>query len=57
MGAAQGLGGLGRTLGPTWGGALFGIAFGLPFAATAIVASLTIVAGVSVRKSLLTIDK
>jgi MFS family permease len=54
MGAAQGLGGLGRTLGPTWGGALFGIAFGLPFAATAVVAALTIVAGVRVRKSLLT---
>jgi DHA1 family tetracycline resistance protein-like MFS transporter len=54
MGAAQGLGGLGRTIGPTWGGALFGIAFGLPFAATAVVATLTIVAGLSVRKSIST---
>ncbi len=50
MGAAQGLGGLGRTIGPTWGGFLFGIAFGLPFALTAIVISLTIIAGVVLRK-------
>lgn len=50
MGAAQGLGGMGRSIGPTWGGILFSIAFGLPFALTAIVVSATIMAGIIIRR-------
>lgn len=42
MGTAQGLSGLGRMIGPTWGGALFAIYFGVPFVATALVVSATI---------------
>ena len=37
MGTAQGLSGLGRAIGPTWGGFLFSVNFGLPFIATALV--------------------
>ncbi|MEX0993918.1 MAG: MFS transporter [Balneolaceae bacterium] len=42
MGTAQGLSGLGRAIGPPWGGALFSIYFGLPFVATALVVSATL---------------
>ncbi|MEX2601827.1 MAG: MFS transporter [Balneolaceae bacterium] len=42
MGTAQGLSGLGRMIGPTWGGALFAIWFGVPFVATAAVVGITI---------------
>lgn len=42
MGASQGLSGLGRMIGPTWGGALFAVYFGLPFVATAVIVSATI---------------
>lgn len=42
MGAAQGLSGLGRMIGPTWGGVLFSVWYGLPFVATAIIVSATI---------------
>lgn len=42
MGTAQGLSGLGRMIGPTWGGALFAVTFALPFAATALVVSATL---------------
>lgn len=42
MGASQGLSGLGRMIGPTWGGALFAIYFGLPFFATALIVASTI---------------
>lgn len=35
MGTSQGLSGLGRMLGPTWGGFWFGIYYGLPFFITA----------------------
>lgn len=42
MGASQGLSGLGRMIGPTWGGALFAVYFGLPFAATALIVTTTI---------------
>jgi len=45
MGTAQGLSGMGRMFGPTWGGALFAIHFGLPFVATALVVSATIWVG------------
>lgn len=42
MGASQGLSGLGRMIGPTWGGALFAAYFGLPFIATAVIVAGTI---------------
>jgi MFS transporter, DHA1 family, tetracycline resistance protein len=42
MGASQGLSGLGRMIGPTWGGALFALYFGLPFVATALIVASTI---------------
>lgn len=35
MGTSQGLSGLGRMIGPTWGGFWFGVYFGLPFYITA----------------------
>lgn len=42
MGASQGLSGLGRMIGPTWGGALFAVYFGLPFVATAVIVGATV---------------
>ncbi|MEX0681763.1 MAG: MFS transporter [Balneolales bacterium] len=42
MGLSQGLSGLGRAIGPTWGGLLFGMMVYLPFYATALVLSVTI---------------
>lgn len=46
MGTSQGLSGLGRAIGPTWGGALFGISVGLPFLATSAIVALTILTGI-----------
>jgi DHA1 family tetracycline resistance protein-like MFS transporter len=45
MGTSQGLSGMGRMFGPTWGGALYSIAIGLPFWATSIVLISTIFIG------------
>ncbi len=45
MGASQGLSALGRTIGPTWGGFLFGVSFRLPFLATAAVLLSTVFVG------------
>jgi len=42
MGIAQGLSGLGRAIGPTWGGFLFGVAVYLPFYLTALTLTATI---------------
>ncbi len=42
MGTAQGLSGLGRMIGPSWGGAMFAIAYAIPFVATAAIVSGTI---------------
>jgi len=42
MGTAQGMSGLGRMIGPTWGGALFAVYFGLPFVATAAIVAGTV---------------
>lgn len=42
MGASQGLSGLGRMIGPTWGGALFAVYFGLPFVATSLIVGATV---------------
>lgn len=51
MGTAQGLSGLGRTIGPTWGGFLFGFSPYLPFYLTAIVLILTIWIGLKMVRS------
>ncbi len=45
MGTSQGIASLGRVLGPTWGGFLFGFSYRLPFLATAAFLSLTIFVG------------
>lgn len=50
MGTAQGLSGLGRMIGPTWGGALFAVTFGLPFVATALLVAATIWIGFQLMK-------
>lgn len=42
MGTAQGMSGLGRMIGPTWGGALFAVYFGAPFVATAAIVGGTV---------------
>lgn len=42
MGTAQGMSGLGRMIGPTWGGALFAVYFGFPFVATAAIVAGTV---------------
>lgn len=42
MGASQGLSGLGRMIGPTWGGALFAVYYLLPFVATALIVATAI---------------
>ncbi len=42
MGLTQGLSGLGRAIGPTWGGFLFGVMVFLPFYATALMLAITI---------------
>src|SRR3989338_4467071 len=49
MGTAQGLSALGRVIGPTWGGILFGIGFRLPFMITALVVFTTVWVGLSLR--------
>jgi len=42
MGIAQGLSGLGRAIGPTWGGFLYGVMVYLPFYITALALTITI---------------
>lgn len=51
IGATQGLSGLGRAIGPTWGGFLFGIGVGLPFWMTGIVVAGTVIIGVLVKRA------
>jgi len=51
MGTAQGLSGLGRTIGPTWGGLLFGISPYLPFYLTALVLTITIWIGLKLVRT------
>jgi DHA1 family tetracycline resistance protein-like MFS transporter len=51
MGTAQGLSGMGRMIGPTWGGALYSIALGLPFWATSLVLASTIWIGSKLWRS------
>lgn len=49
LGAAQSLAALGRTVGPAWGGLLFGISAASPFWITAIVISATIWIGLRIQ--------
>lgn len=51
IGATQGLSGLGRAIGPTWGGFLFGFGVALPFLMTALVVLSTVYIGFKVRMS------
>ena len=52
MGMAQGFSGLGRMVGPTWGGALYAVSIGLPFLATAgILSSVILIAFWIMRKT------
>ncbi len=46
MGTSQGVSALGRALGPTWGGILYGMSFFLPFIVTSGIIVLTVVAGI-----------
>lgn len=57
MGTSQGISGLGRMLGPTWGGLLFGISIGLPFYTTAIIIGGTVYIGIKLHQSLDKEDK
>ncbi len=45
MGTSQGFSALGRVIGPTWGGALFGISYKFPFIFTAALILITIFVG------------
>jgi MFS family permease len=45
LGMFQSISGMGRVIGPTWGGFLFTISFDLPFWLTAIIALFTVYAG------------
>ncbi|MBI4353154.1 MAG: MFS transporter, partial [Candidatus Omnitrophica bacterium] len=45
MGTAQGLAAMGRAVGPTWGGILFGLRYPLPFLLTASLLSFAVAAG------------
>jgi DHA1 family tetracycline resistance protein-like MFS transporter len=49
IGATQGLSGLGRAIGPTWGGLLFSFHVSVPFWATGIIILLTVWAAIKVR--------
>lgn len=49
IGATQGLSGLGRAIGPTWGGLLFSFHVSVPFWATGIIILLTVWAALKVR--------
>lgn len=51
MGLTQGLSGLGRAIGPTWGGFLFGVMVFLPFYATALILAITIWIGWKLYRS------
>ncbi len=49
MGVSQGMGSLGRVIGPTWGGFLYGIGHRLPFAATGVLLLLMVWVGLRLR--------
>ncbi|HKK45753.1 MAG TPA: MFS transporter [Balneolaceae bacterium] len=52
MGTSQGISGLGRMLGPTWGGLLFGFSIGLPFYTTAIIIFGAVYIGIKLHHAL-----
>ncbi len=56
MGTSQGLAGLGRVIGPAWGGILYGVQFRLPFLATALIVSFTIWVGLKLSRQLTTVS-
>lgn len=49
MGTSQGMASLGRVIGPTWGGILYGFHFRSPFLLTALLVSFTIFVGLKLR--------
>ena len=51
MGSSQGLAALGRMIGPTWGGLLFGVSFKHPFVITGLLVSLTVFAGLKLQET------
>lgn len=50
MGTSQGISGLGRVVGPTWGGWLYGVSYPLPFVLTAAVVSITLGVGIKLKQ-------
>ncbi len=50
MGTSQSISGLGRVIGPAWGGLLFVFAHYLPFIGTAVIISVIIIAGIKLVK-------
>jgi len=52
MGTSQGISGLGRMLGPTWGGFLFGLSIGLPFYLTALIIFGAVYIGIKLHQAL-----
>ncbi|MBI3999807.1 MAG: MFS transporter [Candidatus Omnitrophica bacterium] len=52
MGTSQGIGSLGRVIGPTWGGFLYEIWFRLPFILTAAFLFLTVLVGLKLKRRL-----
>lgn len=52
MGSAQGLSGLGRMVGPTWGGFLFAYAAGLPFYINAVIIASLFYVGIRIKQNL-----
>lgn len=52
MGTAQGLSGMGRMFGPTWGGFLFDISIGLPFYTTGVVLFSTVYIGIMLHRKI-----
>ena len=50
MGTSQGFSALGRVIGPTWGGALFGFSYRFPFIFTAALILITVFVGIALEK-------
>jgi MFS family permease len=50
LGTNQGLSGMGRVIGPSWGGLLFGFFYWLPFVATGTILLLTVFIGILIKR-------
>lgn len=50
MGTSQGISALGRVIGPTWGGFLFGYSMRLPFCVTAAVLTVTLIVSLRLKE-------